>query len=51
MSTIMEHADLAYAGDRLWHLYRFDLTDDDFDDRTVTLLFTATYDDAGVDQI
>jgi type IV pilus assembly protein PilY1 len=37
--------DLAYAGDLLGNLYRFDLSDADSDNWTVTRLFTATYDD------
>jgi Tfp pilus tip-associated adhesin PilY1 len=37
--------DLAYAGDLLGNLYRFDLSDPDPDNWTVTRLFTATYDD------
>jgi type IV pilus assembly protein PilY1 len=37
-------ADLAYAGDVLGNLYRFDIRSDDPDDWSMTKLFTATYD-------
>ena len=38
-------ADRAYAGDQLGNMFRFDISDSDPDNWTVTRLFTATYDD------
>jgi type IV pilus assembly protein PilY1 len=43
--------DLVYAGDRLGNLYRFDVSDSDPDNWEATRLFSATYDDGGVDVI
>jgi len=41
--------DRVYAGDRLGNLFRFDLSEADPDDWTVTRLFTASYDDGGTE--
>jgi type IV pilus assembly protein PilY1 len=43
--------DRVYAGDRLGNLFRFDLSDTDSDNWTVTRLFTATYDDGGTETV
>ncbi|MEQ8992444.1 MAG: PilC/PilY family type IV pilus protein [Pseudomonadales bacterium] len=43
--------DRVYAGDRLGNLFRFDLSDTDPGNWTVTRLFTATYDDGGTETV
>jgi len=43
--------DWVYAGDRLGHLFRFDISDPDPDNWTSTLLFTATYDDGAIERL
>ncbi|MCZ6619406.1 MAG: PilC/PilY family type IV pilus protein, partial [Gammaproteobacteria bacterium] len=43
--------DLVYAGDRLGHLFRFDLSDPDPANWTTTLLFTASYDDGVTERL
>ncbi|MEX1237986.1 MAG: PilC/PilY family type IV pilus protein, partial [Pseudomonadales bacterium] len=43
--------DYAYAGDSLGNFYRFDLTSSNYADWSVTKIFEAVYDNAGVDEL